>query len=135
MSFILEVILGAASGASAGLAAGCLYSWPEVSHSYTGLRTVWPDCGPYIFIPLWIGTVIGLVARMERNSSFGALATILCGATAGIITPTMFWLSFGLKLYFYFGFLSIPIMREIILGAGGGMAGFFWYMGISRVLH
>ena len=132
MNFIIDVIIGAGSGALAGGAAGCLFAWSWVSGAYTGWRTFWPDCGPHIFIPLWVGTVIGLVARMERDSAYGVFSTIISGAAAGFITPALFWLVFGRNLHFSFGFLSVPMAREIIISAGGGAAGFFWHLGVNK---
>jgi uncharacterized membrane protein YeaQ/YmgE (transglycosylase-associated protein family) len=132
MNFILNAVTGAVSGALAGGALGCFVSWTLVSAAYTGWRTFWPDCGPHIFIPLWIGTVIGLVAGVDRDSPSGAVTTIIAGAVAGFVTPTIFWMAFGQNLHFHFGFLALPILRGIIIGICGGAAGLFWYMGINR---
>lgn len=127
--------MGAGFGALVGGSLGCLYSWKQVYDAYTGWRNFWPDCGPHIFIPLWIGTVIGLVARMERDSTTGAFATILSGMIAGLITPTLFWLVFGLHLRLSFGFMPIPMARDLIISIFGGMAGLFWFLGINKLFR
>ncbi len=135
MNFMIEVVIGAVSGALAGLAAGCLISWNQVSAAFTGWRTFWPDCGPQLFIPLWLGTVIGLISRMERESFSGIFITILSGMAAGFAAPTLFWLVFGRNLQLHFGFIAIRIGPQIIISAAGGAAGFFWHMGVNRIFR
>ena len=135
MNFIMDVIIGAGSGSLAGLAAGCLISWNQVSAAFTGWRTIWPDCGPHLFIPLWLGTVIGLVSRMERDSVSGIFTTIVSGMVAGFAAPTFFWLVFGKNLQLQFGFIAIHIGPQIFLSAAGGAAGFFWHMGVNRIFR
>ena len=72
---------------------------------------------------------------MERDSASGAFATGISGMAAGFITPTLFWLVFGRNLHFSFGSFVVPIARELILVIGGGAAGFFWYLGVSRAFR
>ena len=132
---ILEVLIGASSGALAGCIAACAFSLDDMLRAFTGWRTFWPDCGPHLFITLWIGTVIGLVARVERDSSSGFLTTLLSGIAAGFATPTLFFLVFGKTLRISFGFISIAYAEEIILAIGGGIAAIFWYFGVNKVLR
>jgi len=135
MNNILGALTGALSGAVAGCAAGLAYSWGDVSGAFTGWRTVWSDCGPHLFIPLWIGTVIGLVARTERDSSSGFVMTMLCGAAAGFSTPMLFSLLFHKTLHISFGFISIAYAEEIVLAATGGTAALFWYFGANKIFR
>ena len=132
---VLEILIGAVSGAIAGCIAACAFSLDDMLRAFTGWGAFWPDCGPHLFITLWIGTVIGLVARVERNSSSGFLATLLSGIAAGFAPPTLFYLVFGKALRISFGFISIAYAEEIILAIGGGIAAMFWYFGVNKVLR
>ena len=131
----MDVVIGAGSGALAGLAAGCLISWNQIAAAFTGWRTFWADCGPHFFIPLWIGTVIGLISRMERDSVSGVFITVISGMVAGFAAPTFFWLLFGRDVHLHFGFLTIHAGPQIVLSAAGGAAGFFWHMGVNRIFR
>ena len=132
---MLEMIIGGVSGAIAGCNAGCVFAWDDVSRAYTGWRTVWPDCGPHLFIPLWIGMIIGLVARMERGSSSGFFTTLLSGAAAGFAAPILFTFVFGKTLHISFGFVSVAYAEEIVLSLGGGAAALFWYFGANKIFR
>jgi len=132
---ILEILIGALSGALAGCITACAFSLNELLRAYTGWRTFWPDCGPLLFIPLWIGTVIGLVARVERDSASGFLTTLLCGSAAGFATPWLFYLAFGKTLHISFGFISIAYAEQIILAVGGGIAALFWYYSVNKIFR
>lgn len=132
---ILEILIGAVSGAIAGCIAACAFSLDDMLRAFTGWPTFWPDCGPYLFITLWIGTVIGLVARVERDSSSGFLTTLLSGIAAGFATPTLFYLVFGKALHIAFASISIAYAEQIILAICGGTVAMFWYFGANKIFH
>jgi uncharacterized membrane protein YeaQ/YmgE (transglycosylase-associated protein family) len=132
---ILQVLVGALSGATVGCLAACVFSLDELLRAYTGWRTFWPDCGPHLFIPFWLGAVIGLVARVERDSSSGFLTTLLCGIAAGFAAPWLFFLAFGKTLHISFGFVAIAYAEQIVLAVGGGVAALFWYFSVNKILR
>ena len=135
MNTILEILIGALSGAIAGCLVAGAFSLDEMLRAYTGWRTFWPDCGPHLFLPLWIGTVVGLVARVERHSSSGFVMTLLSGMAAGFATPALFFLAFGKALHISFGFVSISYVAEIVLAVCGGTAASFWYFGANKIFR
>ena len=135
MKDVLEMIGGLAAGTLAGILIGCASSWNDVYGAYTGWRTCWQDCGPYIFVPVWIGAVVGLVAMVERDSVSGAAITVFSGGLAGFFASTIFWYVFGMHLRMYLGSVSVPHVINLIYAVGGSAAAFLWYFGINRLFR
>lgn len=135
MNFVFGSVWGAVAGALAGGFVGCVYGWEEVSRTFTSWKTVWPDCGPQILIPLWMGAVIGLAARVTRSLPSGSVVTAFAGMAAGFFAPQLFYLAFGHGVRLNFGFSFFPIAPEGLLIAAGGAAAIFWYFGASKLLR
>ena len=127
MKDLLEMAGGLAAGALTGLVVGCVMKWSILSAAYTGLNTCWQDCGPFIFVPLWIGAVIGLVSMLERGTITGLLLTAASGGVAGFLAATVFYYIFGKHFRFYFA--------NLIHGLCGVVAAFIWNFLQNRFFH
>lgn len=129
------MMIGAISGAAAGLLAACAFSWNAIAGSYTVLGTFWADCGPHIFIPIWMGAVIGLAARLSGDSVSGFVITLVAGIAAGFLAPGLFTAVFGQVLRVSFGFIRIAYASEMVLALFGAIAAIFWYWGVNKAMR
>ena len=125
-------LLGTLAGAAAGAAVGWVLAWDRVS-LYGDLATCWRNCGPHVFIPLWMGTIIGFFARFERDTFFGHVLTAAAGIGAGILAPAVFLRVFG-SPYPVSGFAAAPNVLPLLLLFCGGLAAFLWRFTVDRLI-
>lgn len=135
MGMIIVPLKGMLYGAISGGLVGCVLAWSSVARSFTRLGTFWPDCGPHIFVPLWLGAVVGLVSRLGRESFSWLMVVIVSGVCAGLLVPAAFEYSFGRAFNIGTGFMGISYAQEIVLGSGGVIAAVFWYFGINKLFR
>ncbi|MBI5239301.1 MAG: hypothetical protein HY926_02425 [Elusimicrobia bacterium] len=125
-------MLGTLAGAVAGTGVGWVLAWNRIS-LYGDLATCWRNCGPHVFIPLWMGTVIGFAARLERDSFFGHILTAAAGVGAGLLAPAAFMHVFG-RPYPVSGFAAMPNVLPLLLLFCGGLAAFLWRFTVDRLI-
>ncbi|MEA3307382.1 MAG: hypothetical protein U9Q34_06320 [Elusimicrobiota bacterium] len=133
MHNIIEIFKGLILGILGGIAVGCLSSWNLLSRSYTGWKTVWHDCGQILFIPMFMGAIIGLVSRMEKDSHGGFITSILTGMGAGFFAPMIFHQIFGKRIYFSFGSIDMLYVPNLTFMVCGGAAAFVWHFSINKL--
>lgn len=135
MRGILNIIAGAVLGGASGVVVGCIFAWGSVSRSYTGPLTFWTDCGPHIFLPVWLGAVVGLAAKLADDSFTGLAVVAAAGVCAGLLVPTVYQYVFYRPFTLSVAFLGIPYAREMVLGGAGAIAAFFWYFSGNKLIR
>jgi hypothetical protein len=135
MGYVLRPIKGLLYGIIGGGLLGCVFAWGSVARSFTSLRTFWPDCGPHIFVPLWLCSVAGLISKLGDESFFWLIILMLSGVCAGLMVPAAYQHAFGQPFRMGTGFMGIPYAQEIVLSGGGVAASFFWYFGVNKILR
>ncbi|MCX5784178.1 MAG: hypothetical protein NTX59_00660 [Elusimicrobia bacterium] len=134
MRDISNILAGAAAGAASGAVVGCAVAWEAVSRSYTGPAAFWTNCGPHIFVPVWLGAAVGLVSKLADDSFFGMAVVAFAGICAGLLVPTVYQYMFYRPFTMSVAFMGIPYAREIVLGGAGAIAAFFWYFSGNKLL-
>jgi hypothetical protein len=125
-------VVGTLSGSVVGGGVGWVLAWDKVALG-GDLATCWRNCGPHIFIPLWMGTVIGFAARIERDSISGYFLTAAAGMGAGVLAPTAYRCVFG-RPYPLAGFAAAPNVFPLLLLFCGSVAAFFWRFTFDRFI-
>lgn len=132
MKDTLEMAGGLVAGLLVGLLVGCALSWGQVSVAFHGWPTCWQDCGPFVFVPVWIGGVIGMASTLEHGSLTGLLITMCLGAAAGFFAALAFFYVFDKNLSFYFLSLKVPYIVNLTNAIAGGLAGAVWHFLYTR---
>ena len=135
MRGIANTIAGAVAGAASGAVVGCAVAWEPVSRSYTGPAAFWTNCGPHIFVPVWLGAVVGLASKLADDSFSGMAVVAFAGVGAGLLVPTAYQYMFCRPFTMSVAFMGIPYAKEIVLGGAGAIAAFFWYFSGNKLLR
>jgi hypothetical protein len=122
--WLQDAVVGTLAGAVAGGAVGWVLAWDQVFLA-GDLRTFWHACGPHLFIPLWMGALIGFACRIDRDSLFGFLLALAAGMAAGLFAPLAYWRMFG-RPYASSGFAATPNALPMLLMICGGVAAAVW---------
>ncbi|HAM36131.1 MAG TPA: hypothetical protein DEB40_02625 [Elusimicrobia bacterium] len=130
----MGLILGTLLGAVAGGAVGCVLEWDAVLKAYRGMPTLWHDCGPYLFIAVWMGAVIGFCSRFRRETFGGSFLAVAAGMAAGFFALSVHRLVFGRPFAVPAGFASYPLIFQLLLVLGGGIAAGMWRFGVDRLI-
>jgi len=131
--WLKDAIVGTLAGAVAGGALGWVLAWDKVSLNGDFL-TFWRACGPHLFIPLWMGTVIGFAARIDRDSLLGYFLAMAAGMAAGVLAPTAYGRMFGTP-YPVSGFAATPYVLPLLLLTCGGVAAVFWRATFDKLIN
>jgi hypothetical protein len=130
--WLKDAAVGTLAGAMAGGALGWVLAWDKVFLGGDFL-TFWRACGPHLFIPLWMGTVIGFASRIDRDSILGYLLTAIAGMAAGVLAPTAYGRMFGTP-YPASGFTATPHVLPLLLLLCGGVAAVGWRATFDKLI-
>ncbi|MBI4057559.1 MAG: hypothetical protein HY399_08450 [Elusimicrobia bacterium] len=133
MRWLKSVILGTILGGIGGGFVGYIMVPDIVAKAYHGVPTIWHDLGPLLFIPVWIGAMIGFGSKVFNIPFMGTLLTVAAGMLAGFLAPTLHEQFFG-QGPFPTGFLGYPRIYQFLLIFLGGVGGAFWHATIGKFI-
>ncbi|MFA6028967.1 MAG: hypothetical protein WC969_03835 [Elusimicrobiota bacterium] len=134
MLTLRRIFVGTLAGASAGALAGAALAWGPMAASFVAWPSVWRDCGPHLFIPLWMGAVIGFAAPLWKGSFSGVFLTLAAGMGAGLTATSAYEAAFGKAYVLPSGFASYAGIFPMLLLFCGGAAAAVWTFSVARLL-
>lgn len=129
MGVVLRIFKGLACGALAGTAAGFVLSWNLL------MKTPWRDWALYLFVPVLMGGVIGLVSSAEDEYVGGFFTVLISGMGAGFFSPVIFESVFGAEFNMYFWAIRIPYGVNFALMLCGGAFACLWHFGLRKIFR
>ncbi|MBI4655722.1 MAG: hypothetical protein HY746_03130 [Elusimicrobia bacterium] len=130
---LVNGLIGLLAGAFLGAIIGFLFSWNLMIRTPHDWQSFFYSCAPQLFVPVWMGSVTGLVSGLAGESFWGFIWTVTAGIGSGFFAPAVFRHLFGKYFFISFGPAAVP--SSIILTFIGGMAGFFIYFSINKIIR
>ncbi|MBI4052124.1 MAG: hypothetical protein HY400_06435 [Elusimicrobia bacterium] len=133
MVWIKKITGSTLLGGLAGGVIGFLIAPEAIRKAYQGFSTIGRDLGPFLFIPVWMGGVVGFCSQLIRVPLLGMLLTVVVGMLAGFSAPYLHQEFFG-RTPFHAGFLAYPMLYQFLLVFFGAIGGVVWYHVTGKML-